>query len=115
MVGDELLRRLLVRRIPRSHLHPAGVEPLADGPPDPPHSAGDQRHLTSHVSHDEPSLQLATRMIRASPCPPPPHSPAAPTPPPRRCNSRTRCSASRAPEAPTGCPIEMAPPLTLTE
>ncbi len=46
--------------------------------------------------------QASTRSSRASPCPPPPHSAAAPSPPPRRRSSRARCSARRAPDAPTG-------------
>ncbi len=53
-------------------------------------------------------------MISASPWPPPPHSAAAPTPPPRRWSSRARCSTTRAPDMPTGCPSAIAPPLTLT-
>ena len=53
-------------------------------------------------------------MMSASPCPPPPQSAAAPMPPPRRCSSRARCRAMRAPDMPRGCPTAMAPPLTLT-
>ena len=58
--------------------------------------------------------QAGTRMIRASPWPPPPHSAAAPMPPPRRFSSRARCSTIRAPDMPTGWPSAIAPPLTLT-
>ncbi len=36
--------------------------------------------------------------MSASPCPPPPQSAAAPMPPPRRCSSRARCRAMRAPD-----------------
>ena len=38
----------------------------------------------------------------------------APVPPPRRRSSLARCSTIRAPEAPIGWPIAIAPPLTLT-
>src|SRR5690606_15172349 len=55
-----------------------------------------------------------TRTISASPWPPPPHNEAAPTPPPRRLSSCARCSTSRAPDIPIGCPTGIAPPLTLT-
>jgi hypothetical protein len=49
--------------------------------------------------------RLGTRMIRASPWPPPPHRAAAPVPPPRRLSSRARCSTMRAPDMPTGGPV----------
>src|SRR6476661_588863 len=110
----------LVAGVPGGDGHPAGGEPVADRRADAPDTAGDQGYLSVHVGHVAFPFercgpgQAATRSSRASPCPPPPHRAAAPSPPPRRRSSRARCSARRAPEAPTGCPMAMAPPLTLT-
>src|SRR4051812_39692356 len=102
-------------------------EAFADRQPDTPHTSGHEGYLSGHVCHAVQSFlvlwiagvrgrrgQRFTCRSRASPWPPPPHRPAAPSPPPRRPSSRARCSATRAPEAPTGCPIEIAPPLTFT-
>src|SRR5439155_14995543 len=54
------------------------------------------------------------RTTSASPCPPPPHSAAAPVRRPRRFSSFARVKTRRAPLAPIGCPSATAPPLTLT-
>ena len=67
--------------------------------------------VASPMAHRRPG-QVVTRITRASPCPPPPHRPAAPTPPPRRRSSNARCSRIRAPDAPTGWPIEIARPIS---
>src|SRR6476646_1713650 len=105
---------LLVARIPRSHLHAASGETVANREADAPYAAGYQRNLSGHVCHCGDSFHAETRKTRASPWPPPPHSPAAPMPPPRRPSSRIRCRAMRAPDAPAGWPMAMAPPLPLT-
>ena len=42
------------------------------------------------------------------------HAAATPTPPPRRRSSRHRSTTTRGAEAPSGWPIAIAPPLTLT-
>src|SRR3954454_23467422 len=84
---------------------------------------GDRAGVTGSSPVDEPrdgrpppapGRHAGTCRINASPCPPPPHSAAAPVPPPRRFSSSARCSAIRAPDMPTGCPSAIAPPLTLT-
>src|SRR5690606_24090455 len=50
----------------------------------------------------------------ASPWPPPPHSATAALPDPRRDSSCAAWAASRAPDAPIGCPRAIAPPWMLT-
>mmetsp|Transcript_16556 Transcript_16556/g.52805 ORF Transcript_16556/g.52805 Transcript_16556/m.52805 type:complete len:322 (+) Transcript_16556:61-1026(+) len=49
----------------------------------------------------------------AVPCPPPMHAEPTPKRPSRRCSSWVRCAVMRAPEAPSGCPSAIAPPLLL--
>ena len=53
-------------------------------------------------------------MIIAMPCPPPMHADATPNFFPRRRSSSSSVSTSRAPLAPSGWPIAIAPPFTLT-
>ncbi len=50
----------------------------------------------------------------ASPWPTPMHSVATPQPPPRRRSSWAQVASTRAPEAPSGWPIAIAPPSTFT-
>ena len=114
----EVVGGVLAARVARRDRDAAGGEPVADRQPDTAHAAGDQRNLSGHVCH-LPSFRRwlsgghADRRER-SPWPPPPHRPAAPSPPPRRPSSSARCRAMRAPDAPTGWPMAIAPPLTLT-
>src|SRR3989442_85483 len=65
------------------------------GPPSPGHQQAPSRSTTI-----------------AAPCPPPMQSVARPSATPRRRISFSSVSTSLAPEAPTGCPSAMAPPLT---
>jgi hypothetical protein len=51
---------------------------------------------------------------RATPMPPPMQSVASPLPALRRAISWSSVTSTRAPDAPTGWPMAMAPPLTLT-
>jgi len=56
----------------------------------------------SRARYDRPKGADQTRMIKASPWPPPPHKAAAPTPPPRRFSSYASVKIRRAPLIPMG-------------
>ena len=125
--GRELAHRLVLgdegcsssHRIRRPERE-AGGDPL----PDPRHGAGRRGGLEQP---DRPRVragqqacdQLRGELLRdlelarvhrpghrsstsASPCPPPPHSPTAAVPLPRRTSSCAMCTTSRVPEAPIG-------------
>src|SRR5262245_18718574 len=73
-----------------------------------------QRPATSEVHHakrdDYFDSSVSTHM--ATPCPPPTQSEASPRFCPLSRNALSRVITSRVPEAPTGCPRAIAPPLT---
>jgi hypothetical protein len=60
------------------------------------------------------SCHYARSTIVATPCPPPIQSDARPRFASRLFISYNKVTRMRAPEAPIGCPMAMAPPLTLT-
>src|SRR5688572_1005897 len=78
----------------------------------------DLRDTRTHQSTTEQANRFdghhTASMIIAIPWPPPIHADATPYFFCRRRNSSSNVSRSRAPLAPSGCPIAMAPPLTFT-
>src|SRR5207248_7588798 len=84
--------RRLVRVVDRQYDHAVGILVPANG-----------------VAH----LYRASTTV-AIPMPPPTHSVARPYLPPVRCSSSISVPRIIPPVAPSGCPIAIAPPLTLT-
>src|SRR4051812_37146807 len=72
-------------------------------------SCGARRYFHHAARHDQ-----SRAMHMAMPMPPPMHSVARPFLASRFCISCSSVTSTRAPEAPTGWPIAIAPPLTLT-
>src|SRR5690606_16265661 len=79
-----------------------------------PPPRGDQQIGGGHISEDRRFSHQSASTHMATPMPPPMHRVARPFFAPRRCISNTSVLKTRAPEAPIGCPMAMAPPLTLT-
>src|SRR5579864_5303259 len=71
-------------------------------------AAGHQHPAAAEVDHCTVSTSMAI------PCPPPMQAEATPAPPPRRPSSLSKVISRRVPEAPSGWPSAMAPPLTLS-
>src|SRR5690606_18872609 len=76
--------------------------------------AGDQIGELDHPDAGEWSRAHTLSTTAAIPWPTPMHMVASPYLPARRRNSWTSVVRIRAPEAPSGCPSAIAPPLTLT-
>ncbi len=74
---------------------------------------GTRRTIREATKNSEEASQGSSNSI-AAPCPNPTHSVAIPRSTPRRFISWTSVTGRRAPEHPSGCPIAIAPPLTLS-
>src|SRR5262245_58595500 len=123
VLGEPVLDLGVAGRMGHHHTIARGMHLAADRISQASHSAGNDRYahrfspfqagfnwagLTSRVNADQRST------VRAMPMPPPMHSVARPRPASRFVISCSSVTRMRAPDAPIGWPIAIAPPLTLT-
>src|SRR6185369_16637758 len=93
------------------------VQALADRGTDAAHATGDVCDFLAHLLSPVGVLVVSRQTrstARETPMPPPMHSAAMPFFASRRCISCSSVTRMRAPDAPIGWPMAIAPPFTLT-